>query len=344
MTYSQIGGLPGPGTVRSQTYRTVRQSNRGVRYLEGGRIIDASASRDPSNTSYVYVLQPGLVMGMITASGAFAPSILGVTSESLDTAETVLDIPAAVATEIIRRIGATGNIKLTGPATAGGTVRSLTVAYSAVGASSITVTNPEVADVWTLTAPAGQDGGMYQLEVTTGKGTSSEVTKVTAALAANANSATVDAALEALSNVGTGGVAAVYSDPTLTLTFAANLGPVYVRVLADTTNDGGVFEGGWAAVHTTTGVDGRFVSGSFIQDTDGSETPLCLIDDGDGIRVVDLDFNDQDQQFAHALVGGSLVSENIINWPSDTALQAWLVSKLNNASGSQFIFDHTYKA
>ncbi len=191
--------------------------------------------------------------------------------------------------------------------------------------------------MWTLTAPAGQDGGMYQLEVTTGKGTAAEVTAVTAALAANANTATVDAAVEALTNVGTGGVAAVYSDPTLTLTFAATLGPVYVRVLADTTNDGGVFEGGWAAVHTTTGVDGRFVAGSFAGPTDGSETPRSFVPNGTGILVP----SSGDVYFDQIPITGDIDSSQLLPaWPTDTSLRQWVVDSLNAVGYGRFGFDH----
>jgi hypothetical protein len=37
-------------------------------------------------------------------------------------------------------------------------------------------------------------------------------------------------------------------------------------------------------------------------------------------------------------------SELLPAWPSDTSLQAWLVSRLNQAGGGKFIFDHLYNA
>lgn len=332
----EVIGLPGIKTERPAAYRNVCLSDQGKQLWPGGATIDGSKSRDPLNSSYEYVLEPGLVMGRITSGGKFAPSIIGVTTNAETGASTSIEAAAGVVTELVRRLGASGTFKITGPPTAAGTVRTLTATYSAASGTAITVTALGVADVWTLTAPAGQDGGTYQLEITTGKGTSAESVQTTVALAANANSATVDAALEALTNVGASGVAAVYADPTLTLTFASNLGPVHVRVLADTTNDGGVFEGGWAAVHTTTGVDGRFVAGSFIQPVDGSETPKCLINDGSGVRVVDRDLASVDTPYPEMLVGGLINSSAILNWPSDTSLQTWLKNSLNAAGHFTF--------
>lgn len=343
MLSASIGGLPRVGTERSTSMRRVFKSLNRYEVRPSSKIISGSASRDSGNTGNLDVLRPGLLLGKITSGGKYAPAILGVSTEAITGASTTITVSAAQAVEIVRRIGASGTFKFTGPPTAAGTVRTVTVTYSAVNTTTgaITVTAIGVADVWTLTAPAGQDGGFYQLRVTTGKGTSAESSQITAALAANANSATVDAALEALTNVGVGGVAAVYADPTLTLTFASALGPVEVEVVSDTTNDGGVFEGGWAPVHTTTGVDGRFIAGSFVGPTDGSHTPVVPIPDGDGIRVTDVDFTtSQDQPFPVFPMSGEIESAQLINWPSDTSLRAWIVSSLNTGGVGFFGFDH----
>ena len=335
MTTLNTSALPGFATERTHTPRNFHfDDGAHARHLPGGGIIDGSKSRDPLNTGNVDVLRPGLLLGKITSSGKFAPAILGVLGEAIDATETDIDITTATGTELVRRIGASGTFKLTGPPTAAGTIRTLTATYSAVDSDSVTITALGTADVWTLTAPAGQDAGMYQLEVTTGKGTASESVQTTASLAANANTATVDAALEALANVGVGGVAAVYSDPTLTLTFSSNLGPIHVRVISDTTNDGGVFEGGWATVHTTTGVDGRFVTGSLIQPTDGSETPLALLDCF--VKVTDDNGANQDAQAPLICTQASVDTAYIINYPADASAKAWVKAKLNASGGWDF--------
>jgi hypothetical protein len=340
--------VPGMGAIKTAAHRTVFASREGESYLPGGVFLDGAKCADPLNTPDVRKLRAGNLLGKITSGGKYGCSIIGITGEAMTGAETDLTVAEAVGDEIVRRIGASGTFKLTGPPTANGTVRTVTVTYSAVAAVSggnrvITNTAMGVADVWTLTAPAGQDSGFYQLEITTGLGTTAEVTKTTTSLAANADSATVDAALEALSNVGVSGVAAVYSDPTLTLTFASDLGPVSVRVVSDSTNDGGVFEGGWAAVHTTTGVDGRFVAGSFIQPTDGSETPIFPIPDGFPISAVDSDGTSYTTiEMPMVPIGRMIDSSQIINWPSDTSLQQWIVDQMEANGRGKYTFDHKY--
>lgn len=339
MSIEALVGRPGIGPARTAEFRRVFASNFHTRFLPGGGILDGN-SRDPGNTDNPRLLRPGLPVGRVTSSGEWRPSAFGVTQGALTGTATTVSLTAGAAAELVRRVGATGTFKLIGPPTTAGVVRSLTATYSAVNTSTgdVTITALGVSDVWTLTAPAGQDAGFYQLEVTTGLGTAAEVTKVTAALAANANTAAVDAAVEALSNVGAGGVVAVYSDPTLTLTFASNLGPVYVRVLSDTTNDGGVFEGGWAAVHTTTGVDGRFVTGVFAAPTDGSETPRSFVPDGTGILMTSDGSSDVD--FPLIPIGGDVDSGQVINWPADASLKQWVVDAVNAPGYGRFSFDH----
>lgn len=327
--FQPLIGLPKVTTERIARDRRV-SANGIIEVLPGGGIIDGTKSRDSNNSDSIRCLRAGTLMGKVTSGGKWAPSAIGVLDAAYASGTSLTLDTAAEAVELVRRIGSSGTFTLTGPPTAAGTVRSMTVTYSAVNQSTgaVTITALPVADVWTLTAPAGQDAGMYQLEITTGKGTSAESVQTTAALAANANSATVDAALEALTNVGAGNVVAVYADPTLTLTFAATLGPVHVRVLADTTNDGGVFEGGWAAVHTTTGVDGRFVAGSIIGGTDGSQTPLSFIPDGYGVFVPD-DGNGTTVDFPWNIpIRGVLTGSQLLPWPSDTSLKAWVRSSL----------------
>lgn len=234
MSYQNTFGLPGPQTAHAQVYNTVRLNNQGVKYLPGGRVINATKSRDPLNTGYVTTLRPGMVMGMITATGLYAPSIIGLNTVLHDTSvvTTTMTLPAAVVTEITRRIGASGTFKITGPPTAAGTVATETVTYSAI-ASATTIT---------ITA---------------------------------------------------------------------------------TTAD--------------------FAAGSVIRPTDGSEVPLCLIDDGDGIKVTDADGTNIDQPFPFALIGGTLNTDNIINYSSDSSVVAWLKGQLNNASNYGFVFNDAFQ-
>jgi len=232
MAISPITGTPGFKTERSAAMRKVRKTNTNAAYLIGHKTIDGAKARDLNNTGDTDVLQPGLVMGKVTASGKYAPSFIGALTALHDTsvATVSLTIGAAMATELVRRNGATGNITLIGPPTAAGTVVSETEAYSAV-------------------------------------------------------------------NVTTGVV-------TITATAA------------------------------------DFIAGSFVVVDDGAETPRCLIDDGYGIKVTDQDEADVDAPFCNPLIGGIIDSSQILDWPSDTSIQAWLVGQLNSSESSGFSFDH----
>lgn len=317
---------PGFATQKNAAPRNVFfNDGRDAQYLEGGRIISGADAADPLNTGDVRVLRAGNLMGKISSNGKFGSSIIGLTGEAIDGAETELTVSAATATELIRRQGTTGTFKITGPPVASGVVRTLTATYSAVGATTITLTALGVSAVWTLTAPNGTDGGAYRLKVTTPDG----VSAITSNLAFDANSATVDAALEALSNVGASGVTAVYNPGTLTLTFASALGDVRLEALNDTTNDGGVFEGGWTLAHTTVGVSGEFVAGSLIQPTDGSETILTLTNDAWGLRVTDDSQSEVDVEGNRLLKSGSIDTSQIVNFPSDSSLKSHIKTSLN---------------
>jgi hypothetical protein len=295
-------------------------------YRPGSGYIIATKARDNGNADGATYLRSGLIMAYNSTSKGYGNFNIGTLTSAATSAGTTLAVGTAAAADVLRR-GLT-SVKVTGPAVANGTVRTLTAAVSGVSGGNLTITAMGVSAVWTLTAPAGQDVGFYQLRVTTPDG----VSRTTVSLAANANSATVDAALEALSNVGTGGVVAVYSDPTLTLTFAANLGAVQVEVVSDTTNDGGVFEGGWAAVNTTVGVDGRFIAGSFVSE-DGYHTPSTIIKEA--VNTVPDSGN---LDFPRIPDSGRIDVTSIIDYPTDPALAAWLRTTMSTVDGNKFTF------
>ena len=212
-------------TVKTATPRLISLSRE--QYREGGAIIDGDESRDPLNTSYLDYLRAGLVMGQITTGGKFAPSIIGALSGAYDkdgSNQTTMNVTAATATEIVRRIGSSGTFKITGPPSAAGTVVTETVTFSAV-------------------------------------------------------------------NVTTGAI---------TVTIAA----------AD------------------------YVSGSYVQPTDGSETPLCLIASGYPLKVTDDNDADIDIDFSKMLIGGRIDASQVLNYPSDASLKVWIKGKLNGTDGT----------
>jgi hypothetical protein len=214
-----ITGLPGVGTARTATPREILAGNtQFAQYLPGLRIIDGSKSRDPLNGTDLDVLRAGLLIGKITSSGKYAPSILGVLSNAAAGSATSLTVSAATATEIVRRIGTTGTFKLTGPPTAAGTVATQTVTYSAV-------------------------------------------------------------------NTTTG-------------------------------------------VITCTATGAAVIAGSFIQPTDGSETILTLLANRWGLKVTDITGASTDVLEDQLLLAGHVKTANILNYPTDTSLIAWVKAAL----------------
>ena len=91
---------------------------------------------------------------------------------------------------------------------------------------------------------------------------------------------------------------------------------------------------------TATAITNAFVAGSFIGPTDGSQTPKSLIPDGWGIKVTDEDAASIDVEFPLVPITGVIDSSQIINWPSDTSLRAWILARLNDVPGAKFVFDH----
>ena len=347
MATGAVLGLPGIRSEVAATLRNVRKSNTGLAYLEGGRVIVGADSRDPLNTGYVHTLRPGMLMGKNTSSGKWAPSVIGLTGEAVDDTETALTVAEAVGDELERRIGASGTFTLTGPPGAAGVVRSLTVTYSAIAAASggnrvITFTALGVNEVQTLTFNAAATAGNYQFRVPLADGTM----EVTSLIAWNGTDATllsnINTALDAVTGVA-GGIVATGAAPDTALTFtfsgtgySGNSYNLIEVVIYPTTPVS------YTTARTTAGVDGDFVTASIIGDTDGTQTPRALIDDGDGIKCTDDNGTSLDVPWATPLVGGHLDSSQIINWPSDASLVSWIKDSLNNRSGSAFIFDDAY--
>ncbi len=234
MGENYVGGVPGVRSERTASPRKVLVTTDGGIVFPAGRIIDGSKSRDPLNTGDVNVLRGALLMGKITSSSKYAPSVIGVLTQGYDkdgSSSTTMTVSTATATEIVRRIGTSGTFKTTGPPSAAGTVVTETITFSAV-------------------------------------------------------------------NTATGAV---------TISTASN----------------------------------DFIAGSFVQPTDGSETPLGLIGDGYGLKVTDADDNDIDVPLANLLVAGLVDASQIINYPSDTSLKGKIKTWLRT-NGYAWSFDDDF--
>jgi hypothetical protein len=329
-------GLPQVGTERLSTHRWVVVDSI-LSFVPGGAIIDGSKSRDYSNTDNTRGLQAGTLMGRVTSSGKWANSVLGATTGSLANGGTSITVSAASAAEIVRRIGSTGNITLTGPATANGTNRSLTVAYSAVNTTTgvITITTPRVNEVQTVNLVTAATGGSLRLLVPKTDGTMA----LTPAIAWSATDATllanVNAALDTATGVSGGivatAIAATDTDLGFVLTYS---GTGYAGLSWELAEVHTLFTSNTGAnvVRTTTGVDGRFVAGSLVGDTDGSQVPLSFIPNGNGLYIPSdgTATGSNDISFSGLPWNCRLDGRQLLPWPSDTSIQEWIRTSLTS--------------
>jgi hypothetical protein len=109
------------------------------------------------------------------------------------------------------------------------TVQTNLQALSTIGAGNVVVSKNR--SVWTLTNSGSNTAGTFCIKVTIGG-----VSQQTTAINHNDTGATIDTALELLSIIGTGGVAATGSaSGPWTLTFLPALGDVFVEIVNDRT-------------------------------------------------------------------------------------------------------------
>ena len=322
-------------------------THRTESFLAQGRYIDPASSRDPSNTTDVGVLQPGMVMGKITATSLYAPSIYGLTGAAIANGATTVTLAStAIGTEIVRRKGATGTVKITGPPTAAGTVRTVTFTYSAISTTTMTVTAVSVNEIQTVTMNIASTGGTLVLRVPKADGTFVTTTPITWDTTDATYLASINTALDTATGV-TGGIVATGATPDTILIFTfsgtgyAGLPQPTEMISVETIPTSST---SYSVARTATGVDGRFVTGSIIQPVDGSETPLSLLADWNaGIKMTD----DSGVSVANSIdwpnfpTGGELDAAQIINYPADTSSRTWLREKLSTLSGSKFTFTGT---
>lgn len=150
MSIGSIAGKPGVQTTYTATPRELFYGNRqDARFIPGPVTIDGTASGNAANSPYVWNLWAGQAVGKVTATGNYATSILGSTTAAVISGATTVTTSAAVATELVRRGGASGTFTLTGPPTAAGTVAATVITYSAVNTTTgvITCTATAVAKV-----------------------------------------------------------------------------------------------------------------------------------------------------------------------------------------------------
>jgi len=188
--------LPGVGidlaAPKRELYFSAPQS---WMYFPVGLAIDGANCSDPGNPINQYILRAGLILGKITASGQLGASIIGVSLAALANGGTTLYADGPTITELVRRLGASGTFKLTGPPAASGTVRTVTVTYSATasnGGNDAKICTPNG------TASSGTFTITLYLSPSLAPGGRSDYTVTTAAIAYTATPATIQAAINAV--------------------------------------------------------------------------------------------------------------------------------------------------
>lgn len=342
-------GVPGLRSVSTAEYRRVFQS-QGPLFLPGGRFINGLLARDPGNTPYTDALRAGLIMGKITASGYYANSVIGTTTGALANSGTSITVSAASAAELVRRVGTTGNLTLTGPTAASGTdTRQLTAAYSAVNTTTgvITITSPTVNQVDRIDFNVASTAGNLKLTVQKTDGT--YVT--TANIAWNATDATYLASINSALDTATGvvggivatAIAATDTDLGFVLTYSGTgyAGKTWTAAqvaLFPTSTTYAVY------TRTTAAVNGAFIAGSWVGPTDGSQVPLTLLPDGPAIPVADSVNTGgvSPIQFPQLPIAAIIDTAYLIDYPTDTGFRTWLRQTMNGLSiGCNFTFNDT---
>jgi hypothetical protein len=139
--FSNPQGKPGVvGNYDSQPREVFYSGREFAQFWAPPVTIDGTNSSNPLNAPYVWLLWAGTLMGRITATSKFANSVLGLTGAAAASGATSISTDVNTAAEIVRRIGATGTLKLTGPPAASGTVATQVVTYSAVNTTTGVIT------------------------------------------------------------------------------------------------------------------------------------------------------------------------------------------------------------
>jgi hypothetical protein len=139
--FSNPQGKPGVvGYYDSQPREVFYSGREFAQFWAPPVTIDGTNSSNPLNSPYTWLLWAGMPMGRITATAKYANSILGLSSAAAASGATSITTDVNTAAEIVRRIGANGTFKLTGPPTAGGTVAVQIVTYSAVNTTTGVIT------------------------------------------------------------------------------------------------------------------------------------------------------------------------------------------------------------
>jgi hypothetical protein len=139
--FSNPQGKPGVvGNYDSQPREVFYSGRQFAQFWAPPVTVDGTNSSNPLNTPYTWLLWAGTPMGRITATAKYANSILGLSTVAAASAATSVTTDVNTAAEIVRRIGASGTFKLTGPPATAGIVATQVVTFSAVNTTTGVIT------------------------------------------------------------------------------------------------------------------------------------------------------------------------------------------------------------
>ena len=231
--------------------------------------------------------------------------------------------------------------------TTGEVVSMTTTGIPAAG--TVTISALGVNEVQTVSFPYLMSAGTFTVAILTAAG----VWKKTPSLAYSDSAATLNGYLDTMTGVSSGIVATNTVASTLAggfvLTYSGTGYAGLPQTLAVVDLTGTALVSGAtgeivSVTRTTTGVDGRFTVGSWIQVADGSQTPLTLFKSGNKTGVSDFNalLQNIDVIYPEVLIGGDVRTAYIIGYSTaDASLKTWLKTQLRSVGGS-WRFDDDY--
>jgi hypothetical protein len=85
------------------------------------------------------------------------------------------------------------------------------------------------------------------------------------------------------------------------------------------------------------------IAGSLVQPTDGTETILTFLVDGFPMEMSDNQGNATDIEDPKIAIEGEIEGSQLLNWPSDTSLQTYIMTALSQVpGGGKFVFTGVY--
>lgn len=324
-------GRPGVLTNYTATPREVFYANRQLaQFMSPPMVIDSLRTSWAENTPYVWQIPAGMLMGRVTSNKKYASSIIGVTTAGYASTGAI-QVSASQAVELVRRVGTTGSVKVTGPVVSGGTVRTVTYPYTSVdttnGFITVTATGTSAANAthyFNLTG-TGLSGNVTLLNNING-------TAVTGTISATG----VQALADTIFGTGATTVQATGSLSNLTVVYTGTFWQTNLPSAVTCEVFGNGLAGTSPIITETFVQSGTFVTGSLIQPTDGSETITTVLCDVYGVQVVDQLLTNRTDVFDARLLlaGGTIDTGYLINYSNaDVSVRNWIKAALRAACG-----------